>query len=861
MLFIHTSKSSGPIISVYDRALQIALSEDTSQQITLHHEYTDLWLFEGEDYARTLRDFYRQKYSRLHPDLILVESAPALKFLLAYGDELFPGTPVVLCIMEGSPIEGLTLKPNFTGVLAGLDFKQSLASALRLQPDTRRVFVVSGTSPMDQGYLATARRDFQQFEGEVEFTYLTDLPLAEIERQVSELPEHSIVFYVTLYRDATGQHFPPAEAAGRIGKATNAPFYSIVEAFTTAAGGVGGYLWSLDADAMEVSKTVRQILAGAQPKDIPVHVGDSNRYIFDWRQLRRWGIDEKRLPAGSIVKFKQPTFWEQYKWHSVGAASLLILEGLLIVGLLINRSRRRLAERENERFAELAKAEHHHLGEVISNVPGVVWETRLAPGTNSRTLSFVSEQVEKMLGYSVDECMSSPDFAMSIVTEEDRERVKREAQAILESGKDGALQFRWVTKDGRTIWAESQVAVIHDEAGKPIGLRGVTLDVTERKRAETGLKDIEARLAGVISSAMDAIISIDKSQQIVLFNPAAESMFSCPARDAIGQPLDRFIPERFRAAHKDYIRAFGEQGLAERSMGSPKPIFGRKATGEDFPIEASISRTKLNGQNFYTVILRDISERKQAELEAQQQRSELAHLSRVTMLGELSGSMAHELNQPLTAILSNAQAALRFLAHDDVDLDEVRDILADIVDQDNRAGEIIRRLRVLLKKGEVQQRPLDVNDLVREVLKLLSSDLANQNVSASTNLALALPTVTGDRVQLQQVLLNLLINACDAMSGVDSDRQIVVSTEMADGAGVRFSVSDRGAGISAERLEHVFDPFFTTKTHGLGLGLSVCRTIITAHGGKLWAANNPERGATFCFTLPVSGVWPLPREK
>jgi len=249
----------------------------------------------------------------------------------------------------------------------------------------------------------------------------------------------------------------------------------------------------------------------------------------------------------------------------------------------------------------------------------------------------------------------------------------------------------------------------------------------------------------------------------------------------------------------------------------------------------------------------DITKRKVAELEVQQQRWELAHLSRVTMLGELSGSMAHELNQPLMAILSNAQAAQRFMAHNDVDLDEVRDILADIVDQDIRAGEIIHRLRLLLKKGEVQQQPVDVNDAVREVLKLIHSDLVNQGVTTRTELAPALPTVNGDRVQLQQVLLNLLMNACDAMNqNGPANRQIVVRTELSDGVGVCFSVSDCGMGVDPGKLEQVFEPFFSTKAQGLGLGLSVCHTIISAHAGKLWAVNNPDGGATFCFTLPVN---------
>lgn len=248
----------------------------------------------------------------------------------------------------------------------------------------------------------------------------------------------------------------------------------------------------------------------------------------------------------------------------------------------------------------------------------------------------------------------------------------------------------------------------------------------------------------------------------------------------------------------------------------------------------------------------DITQRKFAELEAQQRRSELAHLSRVTMLGELSGSMAHELNQPLTAILSNAQAAQRFLAQDNVDLKEVSEILADIVDQDNRAGEVIRRLRLLLKEGEVQQLPLDVNDVLGEGLKLIRNDLVNKGVALVAGFAQSLPTVIGDRVQLQQVLVNLVMNACDAMTdNSPADRRLVVRTQVSNGQGVLCSVSDLGPGIPEDRLEQVFNPFFTTKSHGLGLGLSVCRSIVEAHGGRLWVSNNTERGTTFHFTLPV----------
>ncbi|MGH9259445.1 MAG: sensor histidine kinase, partial [Acidimicrobiales bacterium] len=253
----------------------------------------------------------------------------------------------------------------------------------------------------------------------------------------------------------------------------------------------------------------------------------------------------------------------------------------------------------------------------------------------------------------------------------------------------------------------------------------------------------------------------------------------------------------------------------------------------------------------------DVTRRKLAEIESQRSREEVAHLSRVASLGELSGSLAHELNQPLTAILSNAQAARRLLGRAHPDLADVRDILDDIVADDQRAGEVIRRLRSLFKKGEMQREPLDLTDVVRQTLTLLNGELVNRNVTLQQEFDARPLPVTADRVQLQQVVLNLVVNGSDAMASVAPARRwLRVRTDRPDEGGARFTVSDAGAGIPRDLLELVFDPFVSTKPQGLGLGLALCRTIIAAHGGRLWAENNSEGGATFVFTLPPGGASP-----
>lgn len=243
------------------------------------------------------------------------------------------------------------------------------------------------------------------------------------------------------------------------------------------------------------------------------------------------------------------------------------------------------------------------------------------------------------------------------------------------------------------------------------------------------------------------------------------------------------------------------------------------------------------------------SERKRAE--AQWQRQQLTHLTRVAILGQLSGALAHELNQPLTSILSNAQAAQRFLGGDRVDLHEVREILEDIINDDKRAGEVIRRLHALLKRGETRMQSIDVPALIHEVLTLAHSDLVVRQVQVDTRLAPDSPDVLGDRVQIQQVLLNLLLNAVEAMHDNDPQDRRVAIRAAPDGRAMHIAVEDCGAGIADGELESVFDAFFTTKSDGLGLGLAICRSIVVAHGGRLWATRNATRGATFHFTLPI----------
>jgi two-component system sensor kinase FixL len=375
-------------------------------------------------------------------------------------------------------------------------------------------------------------------------------------------------------------------------------------------------------------------------------------------------------------------------------------------------------------------------------------------------------------------------------------------------------------------------------------------DVIASAQLAARLRTSEQRFRAVVQAVPSAILLADGEGTITLANAQAETVFGYPLAELIGKQVEMLVPERSRASHAGLRRAYVAEPRS-RPMGSGRELFGCRKDGGVFPAEVALSPVPTEDGLFVLVSVVDVTERRRIEREAARQRDELAHLSRVAMLGELSGSLAHELNQPLTAILSNAQAAQRFLAQSPPRLDKLAEILTDIVKSDRRAEAVILRLRSLLKKEEAQRHPVDINDLVEESLHLMRSDLLSRQVLVSTDLAGALPAVSGDRNQLQQVLLNFVFNGCDAMDGTGVDRRLIVRTQTHADGNVEVSVADRGAGIPLADLERIFEPFVTTKPHGMGLGLSICRSIVEAHGGRLWATNNADGGATLHCELPA----------
>jgi PAS domain S-box-containing protein len=377
----------------------------------------------------------------------------------------------------------------------------------------------------------------------------------------------------------------------------------------------------------------------------------------------------------------------------------------------------------------------------------------------------------------------------------------------------------------------------------------------ENLHLSSDLQDRDTKTRRIIDSALDAVLSIDERGKITEWNAQAETMFGWKRDEALGRMLSGLlIPERYRDAHDRGLEHFlstGEGPLLNRRL----ELTALHRDGTELPVEVSIAPYQINGSWEFSGFVRDITERKVAEASARRHREmemELAHANRVATMGQLAASIAHEVNQPVGAAVTNAHAALRWLGAATPNTDEVRHALSRIVTNGNRATDVLSRIRAFIKKAPPNQVSVDVNQAVLEVVALTRSEAKKNKVAVQMQLAEGLPVVQADRIQLQQVLLNLIINAIEAMSASGGgSRRLLISSAKSGSNDVSVEVQDSGPGFPEVSAEQMFQAFYTTKPAGLGMGLSICRSIIEAHGGQLRAAAGDPTGAVFTFTLPV----------
>ena len=447
------------------------------------------------------------------------------------------------------------------------------------------------------------------------------------------------------------------------------------------------------------------------------------------------------------------------------------------------------------------------------------------------------------LGYQVDDLVGRS--LLEVVLEEDREFVGKSLAACFDTlGRSLSWETRKARKDGTVLWIRQNAKAMRWSGNELVVLLACE-DITQRYRG-----DLEsARLAAIVSSSDDAIISKTLDGVITSWNAGAVNIFGYEAGEMIGQSIFRLIPPELRDEEAQILARLRR---AERI----KHYETVRVAKDGHRIDVSLTVSPIFDKSGTVVgaskVARDVTAAKKVEAELQQARSELVRVARVTTLGELTAAIAHEVNQPLTGLVSSGNACLRWLAAQPPDLEAARKSVERMVGAGNRAAEVITRIRALIAKSPPQQTLLSINDAIAEVVALIDREVQRNHVWLQVDLADDLPLVRGDRIQLQQVVLNLMLNAIEAMSEVsDRQRELSVSSATDGENGALVTVRDSGVGLDASSAERLFDAFYTTKPQGMGIGLAVSRTIIQAHGGRLWAAPTTPHGAIFRFSLPV----------
>jgi PAS domain S-box-containing protein len=509
-----------------------------------------------------------------------------------------------------------------------------------------------------------------------------------------------------------------------------------------------------------------------------------------------------------------------------------------VIATAVARARAEKALRETQARLTLAAA----------SADARLWEMEATTGR-----VWMTEEGRAFYGLAPNE-MLTIDRVASFIHPDDRESWREGIRESLESGKAMRTEFRVVSLDGSVRWFVAQGRRIVAD-GTERRMLGVSIDITDRKQVEERLRTSEALSSGVLASLPGHMVIVDRAGALLR---TSESWLAFAAGEGGLDPTVLAVGAGRPQARPGAVEQAGPV-VKEIQGGIDAVLTGTQAEFRldyAFPTHtderwASVSVLPLQRPEGGAVIYRqDVTQQQRARLEAERLRRDLAHVGRVTTMGEMAAALAHELNQPLTAILSNAHAGERYLTHAKPPLDEIREILQDVAGDARRAGEVIQRLRSLLRKEEARFSPLDVNQVIREMAVLVHTDAILRNLAIDLELAPDLSPVRGDRVQLQQVLLNLVLNGMEAVGPRGDGKRIVIRTQQTDAA-VCVAVRDQGPGIPTAELSRVFEMFYTTKASGMGMGLAISRSIVEAHGGRIWAENNPDRGATFSFAIPA----------
>jgi two-component system, LuxR family, sensor kinase FixL len=465
---------------------------------------------------------------------------------------------------------------------------------------------------------------------------------------------------------------------------------------------------------------------------------------------------------------------------------------------------------------------------------------------------FIASAVARSLLGVADAHFLDEAFLNEIVYQDDRAAARDAMARAIAGASDLDLQLR-IPRDGAKHWVRLLGGAIKGADGSVVGLSGFIVDIDEQKRVEGSLRERDEHLRSILETAPDGMVVIAESGIMQSFSRAAERMFGYSQSEAIGKNVSLLMGEPDRTLHDDYLARYLGTG-EQRIIGIGRIVTGQRKNGSTFPMHLSIGEMNAMGRRLFTGFVHDLTDERRTQGRLQQLQSELAHISRLSAMGEMGSALAHELNQPLAAISNYMKGSRRLLESvGGPQAAKIEAALDKAAEQAIRAGQIIRRLRDFVSRRESEQRVENLTKLIEEASALGLVGAREQGVQLKFEFVSAGDFVLADRVQLQQVLVNLFRNALDAMAE-SPRRELTVRTRHLAGGMIEIEVSDTGLGFAEHAESRLFQPFFTTKEAGMGVGLSISRTIVEAHGGQMRARTNESGGATFRFTLPVVAI-------
>jgi signal transduction histidine kinase len=885
VLVLYPDNRFFPSQTLIDRTFHADLLT-TGQPLEIFTEDMERMRLGDSSYDALMSSYYRQKYRNVKLDVVIAVGGSTLQFVLAHRSDVFQGTPIVFCLVSTEDPQVRALPPNVTGILLDVDLGKTLEAALQLQPKTRQVVVMSGVSAGDVWVKSVASRQLEKYQNQVQIEYWDGLTVEEAKVKLGNVSPQTVVLYLSAHADHTGRTFSGQDFLEAIAPTSQSPIYSFISVLL-GSGAVGGHMVDEQEGASRASRLVKEILQGST---FPVHPEVMECvYMFDWRELRRWKIPESRVPEGAVIEFRPPSLWKTHRALVIIVSAAGLVLTLLVVFLLVERRRKKRSQEQlAERFrfemllsqvsSTFAKQDVAKVDEEISFCLRQVkeffkadrvsiWRLNEEDTTFLRTHSWPDVALPPLpvnppdrFQDTVRRLLNSEEIRYSN-PEERRKLADGEAFGML--GICALLAFplkigRRVTGAlfvaclrGEKVWPDELVARLHT-------VGEIIANALTRRESEEAVATEQELNTAMLESLPGLALLIGAEGEVLRTN--RDVGFA-----SVDQVYTAFAEMKVGANYLECWRRLRTHiGVYDPTADAIELVVGgahEKGTLEillpqygDQWIEIRAIRLKQQREGSLVVHL-DITQRKNAELERSETLEEIAHLNRVASMGQMAASLAHELAQPLAAILSNAQAAERFASCSEPDLSEIRGALADITHDNNRAREVIQNLRSLLKKSKITPREVDLNQIVNDASLLIKNDALLRGVRLRFVLSSQPVQVQGEVVPLQQVILNLINNGMDAMRDLPVEKRVITIrtiVEKEKGHG-KVVVEDCGPGIPKNKKLKLFQPFFTTKGSGLGVGLSICKSIVESLGGRI-SLERAEPGAAFQVELQLVAV-------